>query len=589
MEMNDRVIYSQDEMLLALEDALERLNRFRYDGKYKTALGETFIDEIEKWEREIRRRKDDPFTLVVIGNFKRGKSSFINALLGEDVAPIDVTTETVTLNRIQYGTHSNRAVLADKKQLSLDDRELKRSELQNVLSGLDQRVSRLEINRPNDFLKKVTIIDTPGTEDALEDFQDIVAESLLRADAVIYVYNVSYPLSHTEQLFLRTAVLPQQFTSLLLVGNFADSLETLENYANVKKMLESRISVLLPDTDVIMVSALDERCRQLGAARLCPALAPLLEKEFDQLRSRLDSLIAEKTNTVLIDRMQRLTSAMLTSLENSLSAQEKGLSMRKEDAEAEIDALRKAKESTAEDQQKLIDGIDEKIKQMKLEAQQWMMGFTDRIVEESKGLEKYDVNSLVKYYECYCIDLLSEAVDVCVDIHREELFEMLDEIAQTIGRKFAADTAQKKKYSFRMSVDNRIWTKADSAGLVVSRLTGFVPIMGFSLAISGVMGTARNMLKKKETPNIAGQITAQLSSLRISVNDAVIRVYDEMAERAKKLMTEYFQEKMEEEDKLTKQTLAAFSKNQEDKAIVKESIAEVRDALGKIKASILPN
>ena len=72
---------------------------------YNNDLGEEFHEKLNGWLRDIRAQRDTPFTLVVAGDFKRGKSTFINALLGEEVVPTDVTTETVTLNRISYGLY----------------------------------------------------------------------------------------------------------------------------------------------------------------------------------------------------------------------------------------------------------------------------------------------------------------------------------------------------------------------------------------------------------------------------------------------------------------------------------------------------
>ena len=41
------------------------------------------------WEALIEKKSEEPFTLVILGEFKRGKSTIINALLGEELAPIE--------------------------------------------------------------------------------------------------------------------------------------------------------------------------------------------------------------------------------------------------------------------------------------------------------------------------------------------------------------------------------------------------------------------------------------------------------------------------------------------------------------------
>ena len=43
------------------------------------------------------------FTVVVLGEFSRGKSTFINALLGKSLLPMDVLPETAVLSALLYG------------------------------------------------------------------------------------------------------------------------------------------------------------------------------------------------------------------------------------------------------------------------------------------------------------------------------------------------------------------------------------------------------------------------------------------------------------------------------------------------------
>ena len=122
--IENRITYDPDEITRLLENQLDKLKVFRFDSRYRSLLGESFINLAARWEKDILSRRNDPFTLVVCGEFKRGKSSLINALLGEDVTPVNVTPETVTLNRIIYGPHSNEAVLPGGKKLQLSDEEM---------------------------------------------------------------------------------------------------------------------------------------------------------------------------------------------------------------------------------------------------------------------------------------------------------------------------------------------------------------------------------------------------------------------------------------------------------------------------------
>lgn len=234
-------------------------------------MGEALVERIVQWDQQIRRRKNDPYTLVVCGEFKRGKSSLINALLGADVVKTNVTAETVTLNRIQYGPHQNVVRLSQGRQLTLSDDELERDALEPLMQQTGETFRQIDLQRPLEFLKQVTIIDTPGLGDSLKDFSSLVDQALGQADAVVYVFSVRYPLAAERAAFPEAAVIPQKYTDLSLVGNYADTIHSDSDLTRLEDMLTQRIQDLLPGQKPWWLSALDERCRQLGETRPNPA------------------------------------------------------------------------------------------------------------------------------------------------------------------------------------------------------------------------------------------------------------------------------------------------------------------------------
>lgn len=225
----DNIVYDLDELKSMLNENLATLEQIRCNERYAKHLGTPFMDRLEQWAKSIRRQRDLPFTVVVCGEFKRGKSSLINALLGEDVAVTDITPETITLNRISYGEHTNALVLPGGKRRLLKDEELQRRNLKSILDKQGEGVYQLELKRPIDLLKRMTIVDTPGMEDSMQDYSPMVIEVLNQADAVLHVVSVNYPVSLREQLFIRTSILPQKHTQVMVIGNYADMLRTQGN------------------------------------------------------------------------------------------------------------------------------------------------------------------------------------------------------------------------------------------------------------------------------------------------------------------------------------------------------------------------
>ena len=254
MSVKDRITVSTEDVLLRLEQVLDRFHRFRYDGRYKDWLGESLLSHIEDWDNRIRARKKDPFTVVVAGEFKRGKSSFINAFLQEKIVTTDVTPETVTINSIRYGIHKNEAVLSGGRRISLTDDELSRTALEKITDEVGEPIRRLELWRPNERLRDIRIIDTPGLNDVSGDFDPLVAEALAQADSVIYMYSISYPLSRSEQMFLKYSILPQNYTKLFLVGNYGDLANTEDDLSRLRDLLRKRTEMLLPNEPIYLIS-----------------------------------------------------------------------------------------------------------------------------------------------------------------------------------------------------------------------------------------------------------------------------------------------------------------------------------------------
>ncbi len=136
-----------------------------------------FVDEFEPGGpdaarvRELIDHLEDMFLLVVVGEVKAGKSSFINALLRSDVCPEGPLPLTDRVHVLAYGE-------ADSESM------------------LDDHVSRRTV--PVESLRRMNIVDTPGTNSPLRRHQEITESFLPRADIVFFVTSIDCPLTQTE-------------------------------------------------------------------------------------------------------------------------------------------------------------------------------------------------------------------------------------------------------------------------------------------------------------------------------------------------------------------------------------------------------
>ncbi len=181
--------------------------------KIKTNL----IDDLTKLEKIVtnghiktltqslhKKLEVDIFSLVIVGQFKRGKTTFINALLGEDILPTAIIPLTSIITILTYGDKLEITTFfenGNEKEIKLDELSSYVTEKYNPKN--EKKVSRVEIKYPSPYLKNgVQIIDTPGIASVHEHNTKTTYEYLPQADVAIFLTSVDPPLTEAELHFL---------------------------------------------------------------------------------------------------------------------------------------------------------------------------------------------------------------------------------------------------------------------------------------------------------------------------------------------------------------------------------------------------
>lgn len=290
----------------ALEQAVTQLQPY--------GLPANLLDSLAQLAPQV----EQPCVVAIVGRVKAGKSSFINALLGEDLAKVGTTETTATINYFVYGQpNAQRPVrcywrnqhYTDEERAFLDRLQGNDPETLRLADGIDH----LEYRLPNDFLKHVTLVDTPGTGAVVDEHQDRTAEFIrlqgqLRArhdqetatlretaDAVIYL--IGQVARATDQEFLHefSQATQGKARALNAIGVIA-KVDLLPDLLRDRHVLAAKIGQQLKDSlnTVLPVSAglrraldallQDDRAllhRLTGALRQIPPnrLAKLLDSE----------------------------------------------------------------------------------------------------------------------------------------------------------------------------------------------------------------------------------------------------------------------------------------------------------------------
>ena len=182
--------------------------------------------------------RNEIFDVVVCGEVKKGKSSFINAIIGERILPVDTKVATSQAFRI---VNSNKQafylVFTDgtKQEVERDDLENYGSQVRIDKNGepitFGKIVDYMEVHTPIPFLpQSVVLVDTPGLGAIYANHATVTKRHLAKASAVIFILDPTNPITEPEISFLNevTGITP----NVLLVMTKQDNYD--EEYINTQ-------------------------------------------------------------------------------------------------------------------------------------------------------------------------------------------------------------------------------------------------------------------------------------------------------------------------------------------------------------------
>ncbi|HEX7709038.1 MAG TPA: dynamin family protein [Thermoanaerobaculia bacterium] len=284
----------------------------RREQRLLVELRETFDrEQVDDYRRvdELLATLEDLFTLVIVGEFNAGKSSMINALFGQRLrveGPIPVDD---VISILRYGDEASQKQLSDYV---------------------------IEQFYPVEFLRNITLVDTPGTNSIVQRHQEITEDYIPRADLVLFVTSIDRPLSESERRFLE--YIREWGKKVVFVLNKVDTktdeeIEQVMAYvkSNTKAMfgfeptiypiaaklaLESKLGTAAPrewtrsrfealEDYIFQVLSEKERIRIKLAAPL-DTIHSLAKRQFRMIESRREVLAADKARIAsLTEQLER--------------------------------------------------------------------------------------------------------------------------------------------------------------------------------------------------------------------------------------------------------------------------------------------
>jgi small GTP-binding protein len=268
----------------------------------------------------LARLAEDRLVLAVVGQFSRGKSTLMNAILGGAYLPTGALPMTSVITTVSYGSTPRAMVRRRGHRLAMETplTDLSRFIAQSSPQRAELQVVSVDIEVPAEVLRRgFTFVDTPGIGSAIDVNTATTKRFLPQADAVIFVTGFDSALTASEVEFLGEA--RQHVKKLFLVVNKRDlvSAHVAEEVVQfVRRRLQDDLR--LGEVRLFALSALqalqarieadDERFAASGLPALEAALVQFLMTEkatlfLHTLAARAERLVASQRRDLRLGRL----------------------------------------------------------------------------------------------------------------------------------------------------------------------------------------------------------------------------------------------------------------------------------------------
>jgi GTPase SAR1 family protein len=231
-----------------------------------------------------KKLADDRFYLTVVGQFSRGKSTLMNAILGKDYLPSGIVPVTSAVTAVSYG--SRERVILHRTGSNLTS-EIGIHELADFITertnpGNRNQIEMAEVQVPVEILQRgFFLVDTPGLGSAVRENTATTLNFLPNTDAIVFVTSGDSPLSAGEVGYLREC--RSSVRQLFIVVNKMD-LVSAEERGPLLEFVKAQVVQELGDTDVRIyaVSARDALAARthVDARRFEASGLPALEQSI---------------------------------------------------------------------------------------------------------------------------------------------------------------------------------------------------------------------------------------------------------------------------------------------------------------------
>lgn len=417
------------------------------------------VEAIEDAISDIKDKfSSNVFYLVVLGQFKRGKSTFTNYILGIDMLPTGVVPLTSVITKVQYSIEVWAKVLYEDGRIdNIDVKELdlyctEKNNPKNI-----KKVKEIHIGYPFEFVSNdVVIIDTPGIGSVYKHNTDVAYGYINKADAVIFLLSVDPPISELEKEFL--SQISENVNKIFFVLNKIDYVSEIE-LDEIIKFNENIIKEITKHDNIIIYPI---------SAKL--ALEGKISKDNEAIeKSRAKKLEVDLQNFLMTEKekvllesyaknIDRIISMCQTFIESSIKLKQIPLEHLESNIKAFENFIRKVEKNKNEiyllfqgDMKNILQNFDEKAEEYK---QYLSLRVSERTkehynsilklsrIDQKRELEEYVEKTIVEEFEIIKMEIerdIEKQYNVALSNYFSRINEVIDEIKSVANELFGID------------------------------------------------------------------------------------------------------------------------------------------------------
>jgi len=477
-------------------------------------------------DTRLPKLDDERLSVVVLGEFNHGKSTFINALLGTPLLPTGITPTTALLAHVTHGARAGAtAVTESGERLPIDAAELADHLTVDGLAKAQAKsdgktdgkgkagggaakagkkpaaaVHHVEVTHPSPLLaNRLTIVDTPGVNDINEQRADITYGYLPRADAAVFLLDATQILTASERQFLEERILRSTRDRLIFVVAKADLLDEAE-LAETLRFARQHLAAIVPEPAIFPVSAK----RALAGDRAGSGL--------DAFVTALGTTVAHERRRLLLDNALADATRLCAFIRQSLAIHRRSLEMPVAELQERIARAQERLHSGKKVLESAAETVRAETAALKARVRQDLADFTgelrDALAADLEGVDAGDIRKYLSFFVQDTWKAWTEAEGERIAGELERLAEQVIQVANENIREVAGGVVNDLGPS-QTKVEIKVDTLKYDASVFALGALGTTVFLFVNTLVGGVLALAAPVLAMVLRGRVATEVKAE--------------------------------------------------------------------------------